>query len=175
MVTPLYCCNDYKVDSDGFIISKRDKKPMKPSVSPHGYLTTTVMINGKRKTMPIHSAVAKSFLGDKTIEGMVVNHKDGNKQNNNLSNLEWVTPKDNTLHSIYTLGNGIGSSNSNARKICGIDKITGEVKYSYDSIIDCAKALCNNNGKERMVQNGIWKALTGNRKTYKGHIWKYVD
>lgn len=174
MVAPLYCCKDYKVDSKGFIISKRDNKPMKPSLSPHGYLTTTVMIDGKRKTMPIHSAVAKSFLGDKTIDGLIINHKDGNKQNNSLNNLEWVTPSENVLHSIYVLGNSTGSLHGNAKKIRGINKDTKEIEYLYDSIIDCAKALCDN-GKERQVQKSIWRALSGNRKTYKGFIWEYVD
>lgn len=171
MIKSLYCCSDYKVDSNGFIISKRNNKPMKPSLSPNGYLTTTVMINGKRKTMPIHSAVAKTFLGDKTTEGLVVNHKDGNKQNNHISNLEWVTPKENTLHSIYVLGKKF---NVNARKICGRDKNTKEIKYTFNSIIECAKSMCNN-GKERQVQQSIWRALSGIRKTYKGCIWEYVE
>lgn len=174
MVVPLYCCSEYKVDSNGFIISKRDGTPMKPSLSPHGYLTTTVMINGKRKTMPIHSAVAKSFLGDKTIEGLVVNHKDGNKQNNHISNLEWVTPKENIRHSVDILGKNVGELNTNARRICGRDKNTMEIKYAFNSIIECAKAICDN-GKERRVQQSIWRALSGNRKTYKGCIWEYVE
>lgn len=174
MVAPLYCCSEYKVDSNGFIISKRDNRPMKPSLSPHGYLTTTVMINGKRKTIGIHSAVAKTFLGDKTIDGLVINHKDGNKQNNCLDNLEWVTPRENTLHSIYFLGNNTGALHHNAKKICGRDKNTGKIIYVYDSIIECARALCDK-GKERQSQKNIWRALSGIRKTYKGCIWEYVN
>lgn len=174
MITSLYCCKEYKVDSDGFIISKRDHKPMKPSVSPHGYLTTTVMINGKRKTMPIHSAIAKSFLDDKTVDGLVINHKDGNKQNNHLDNLEWVTPSENTRHSIDILGNGIEDKNGNARGICGVDIDTHKVKYKFSSLIGGAKFFAN--GKNpRYIQNVLWKALNNMRKTYRKCMWFYED
>lgn len=49
----------------------------------------------------IHRLVAMAFLGIE--QGKYVNHKDGNKQNNCLANLEWVTPQDNALHSAYKL------------------------------------------------------------------------
>ena len=122
----------------------------------------------------IHLAVARSFLGDKTKLGFVVNHKDGNKLNNHLSNLEWITQKDNMIHSSYVLGHCLGSSSPRAKMIRGYDKNTGELKYAFNSIIECAKSLCTN-GKERQVQNCIWRALVGERKTYKNCIWKYVN
>ena len=175
MITPLYCCDDYKVDSDGFIISKRFNRPLRPSKNHKGYLFVSIMMkNGKQKVVTIHSAVAKSFLGDRTKEGLQVNHKDGNKENNRLDNLEWVTPEENIQHSINILGNNVGANNGNARLIRGYDKKTGELKYSFGSIIDCAKVLCNN-GKFRQVQNCIWRALSGERKSYKGYVWKYAD
>ncbi len=49
------------------------------------------------KTFSIHRLVAIAFLGDAL--NMQVNHKDGNKNNNNIKNLEWVTPKENSIHS----------------------------------------------------------------------------
>lgn len=179
MVTSLYCCKDYRVDSDGFIISKRDHKPMKPSLSPNGYLTTTVMIDGKRKTMPIHSAVAKSFLGDKTVDGLVINHKDGNKQNNNLNNLEWVTPQENTRHAICELGfDKTEENNPNARAIIGKDKKTLEVLYFFPALIAAGRYFANGNEKRaRYIQNLIYCVINGkhNRKSYRGCIWVYAN
>ena len=174
LIAPLFCCNKYKVDSNGFIISKRDNKPMKPSKNHGGYLITTLMIDGKRKTIPIHIAVAKTFLGDKSKDGLEVNHKDGNKENNCVDNLEWITHKENMIHSAYTLCNCIGSDHHQARKIYGYNKYTGELKYVFNSIIECAKELCTN-GKVRQVQNCIWRVLSGDRKSYKECIWKYAD
>lgn len=179
MTTSLYCCEEYKVDSDGFIISKRDHKPMKPSLSPHGYLTTTVMINGKRKTIPIHSAVAKSFLGDKTVDGLVVNHKDGNKQNNRLDNLEWVTPQENTRHAIYELGfDNKEESNPNARAVIGKNKKTLEVMYSFPALMAAGRYFANGDEKRaRHIQNLIYCVINGkcNRKSYRGCIWAYAN
>lgn len=174
MIAPLYCCKEYKVDSNGFIISKRDGTYMKPSKNHNGYLITTLIIDGKRKSLPIHLAVAKTFLGDKSIDGLEVNHKDGNKENNNIDNLEWVTYSDNMIHSTHVLGNCIGCDNGTAKAICGYDKISGELIYSFDSIIDCARVLCKND-KYRQVQNSIWRVLSGKRKSYKGCVWKYSN
>lgn len=177
MVVPLYCCSEYKVDSDGFIISKTTNKPMKPSTNPHGYLCTTVMIDGKRKAMPIHSAVAKSFLGDQTVNGMVVNHKDGNKQNNRLDNLEWVTPAYNSWHSVNILGNNVGDKNGSARAIYGVDAKSHKVKYQFTTLIGAAKFFANGAKNERRIQTVLWKALNHyeKSKSYRGCLWFYED
>lgn len=54
--------------------------------------------------MPVHRAVAKAFLDP--VEGKnVVNHKDGDKSNNSVDNLEWSTPSENATHSMRTLNN----------------------------------------------------------------------
>lgn len=179
MTTYLYCCKEYKVDSDGFIISKRYHKPMKPSLSPHGYLTTTIMINGERKTIPIHSAVAKSFLGDKTSDGLVINHKDGNKQNNHLDNLEWVTQMENVRHAINELGfNQIEGNNPKAKAVIGKDKKTFEVLYSFPALIAAGRYFANGDEKRaRYIQGVISRVIKGTygKKTYKGCLWEYDD
>lgn len=51
------------------------------------------------KIMTVHSIVLEAFVGPRP-EGMQCNHKDGNKTNNSLSNLEWVTQSENALHAI---------------------------------------------------------------------------
>lgn len=175
LITPLYCCSEYKVDSNGFIISKRDNKPMKPSLSPNGYLTTTVMINGKRKTIPIHSAIAKSFLGDKIVDGFVINHKDGNKQNNHLDNLEWVTPKENMQHAVNVINTiKSGKDSPLSKRIIGIDKNTNETKYVFDSLSKAAKYFSTiNNASEKSIKTILWRVVQGKRKSYLGCIWQY--
>jgi hypothetical protein len=63
-----------------------------------GYLCTSVQYLCKSKTVQIHRLVAETYL-NKNYLNLQVNHIDENKLNNNLKNLEWVTPQKNTEHS----------------------------------------------------------------------------
>lgn len=64
-----------------------------------GYCRCSVQkLDGTWTSQPVHRLVAKAFL-DNAENKPSVNHKDGNRANNKLENLEWVTPKENVLHS----------------------------------------------------------------------------
>lgn len=63
------------------------------------YKHVSLQDNGREYTRNIHKLVAENFLGDRP-EGMEINHKDGNKRNNCLENLEYVTRKENAQHAI---------------------------------------------------------------------------
>lgn len=52
----------------------------------------------RRYTAQVHRLILKTFDPVENMDQMQVNHKDFNKANNNLSNLEWMTPKENTIH-----------------------------------------------------------------------------
>ena len=65
-----------------------------------GYRCVDLKVNGNRKTMRVHRLVAMAFIGEPYKE--MVNHIDGNKSNNNLSNLEWATRSENELHAYAT-------------------------------------------------------------------------
>ena len=87
----------------GFSKGSRDKD---------GYLRICLTKNGKEKTFKIHRLVALHFIVNPGNKKQV-NHKDGNKENNNDWNLEWNTPKENIVHS-WSLGLStakIGSKN----------------------------------------------------------------
>ena len=173
MRKPLYCCPEYIVDSDGYVLSKRFGTPLKYSINPHGYAVINISINGKPKGLTVHNAIAHTFLENDYQEGLQVNHKDGNKLNNKLDNLEWVTNTENMRHAVDVLGKCINNNNANARAIQGID-INGNVIYDYDSIAECAKCIASQtNQKYERIQNSIWRALKGYRKTYKGLKWIY--
>ena len=81
---------------DGVVRILKGKK-INPKLSKHGYLFVTLSKNGKLKNMSIHRLVAVAFI-DNSHNKMEVNHKDGNKLNNSVDNLEWMTRKENMLH-----------------------------------------------------------------------------
>lgn len=67
-----------------------------------GYMSVVLNVDGKKKTVTVHRLVAATYLAN-PLGLPQVNHLDGNKQNNNTSNLEWVTAAQNIRHS-YDLG-----------------------------------------------------------------------
>lgn len=69
-------------------------KLLKYNYDKQGYLLVHLCTNGKRKCKKVHRLVAETFIKNE-YNKIYVNHKDGNKQNNNVSNLEWVTPSEN--------------------------------------------------------------------------------
>ena len=66
---------------------------LKPIINKDGYMFVRLCKNGKCKNMRIHKLVASAFLGESDLQ---VDHIDGDKLNNRLDNLEYVTPKENT-------------------------------------------------------------------------------
>lgn len=76
---------------------------LKLNIDTHGYYYIIPYVNKKTYThYKIHRLVAKYFV-DGYKQGLVVNHKDGNKLNNVYTNLEWVTSSENNLHA-FRLG-----------------------------------------------------------------------
>lgn len=87
----------YACDTKGQIYSYRSNKFLKPSKNKRGYLHVTFTKDGKRYDYRVQRLVAMTFL-DNPQNKEQVNHIDGNKSNNCLSNLEWVTPEENIEH-----------------------------------------------------------------------------
>jgi hypothetical protein len=111
---------NYFITEDGKLFNER--KQMK-TYKGDRYEKVVLKINGKPTMKYIHRLVAEAYI-DNTDSKKEVNHKDGNKLNNNVSNLEWVTTTENKQHA-WSLGlydNGIllrrdytGSNNPNYR------------------------------------------------------------
>jgi hypothetical protein len=87
---------DYSISDFGNVRSDRFNRLLKASPSSQSYLYVNLTNNKKKKTTAVHKLVIEHFGASVTEANMVVDHLDGNKQNNCIDNLEWITISENT-------------------------------------------------------------------------------
>lgn len=87
----------YEVSSSGTVRRLDTARIIRPYVTHRGYLRVRLLSDGVLKNFTIHRSVARAFIGE-CPEGLQVNHMDGNKLNNDVSNLEYVTNRENAIH-----------------------------------------------------------------------------
>lgn len=92
--------NLYQVSKAGEVKNVKSGRLLKPQLDIDGYKRVMILRNGKRTFAKIARLVALSFLKNKNNKPEV-NHKDGNKTNDCITNLEWVTAKENTAHALH--------------------------------------------------------------------------
>jgi hypothetical protein len=150
---------NYEISNCGEVRNKTTKKILKSQLL-SGYLCITLKTNNKKTLSKIHRLVATQFLicPDETY---VVNHKDGNKTNNHVENLEWISQSENVKHA-FRLGLNKGKKNK-------VYQYTLDNVFirEYNSPIDVE----NETGIPR---KRILYACVKARKTG-GYIWKYSD
>jgi hypothetical protein len=168
--------NIYKVSNQGriksierYIKHSDGRKPQyhkelirKPQLSNKGYLNIRLSKENKLKSYLVHKLVAEAFIPN-TDNKQQVNHKDGNKENNNDWNLEWVTNSENQIHALK-----FGLKIPFTRKVAKMN-LEGEILKVYDSIKSVKK---DGFTSENVVS--ICKGTYG-RYTHHGFKWKYID
>lgn len=165
-------CSNY-----GRIRNANNKQVYTPHLSGIGYFQICTSINGKNKNIKIHKAVAETFIPNPD-NLRDVNHIDGNKQNNNINNLEWVTHQDNMLHA-NKIGLHPSTMNTNnlwIEKTCGessnLSKLTEEeVRYIRKHYTTYANGTTNKNELAKLFNTtpmNINSIIM--RKT-----WKHID
>jgi len=115
---------------------KRKDHILKPTITQGSY-KISLSKNGVSKSFNIHRIVSNSFIGECPI-GKQVNHKDGNRLNNILSNLEYMTSKENhrhaTINGLKANGEKNGWSKLTNKQALEIKKKYGTGKYSYSEL-----------------------------------------
>lgn len=121
----------YRVSSLGRIYSVRRDKILSPGKS-RGYLAVNIKLNNIRKSRSVHRIVAMEFIPN--VESKPdINHKDLNKENNCIDNLEWVTKRENIRHAI-----------SNGVKILGRDgnkRHCGNNQHLVDNVCELHESI----------------------------------
>ena len=119
----------YKVDENGNVFSVRNNKLLKRMMFPSGY-EYVHLCNGKGKTklFRVHRLVAETFIPNPN-NLPEVNHKDGDKLNNNVKNLEWCTNLENMRHSVETGLRNIKGENNPSAKLTVKDVVNIRKEY----------------------------------------------
>lgn len=144
---------EYQISNLGNI--KRNNKILKPFKNTNGYYQIDLFKEGERKRFLIHKLVVDAFI--KNVNNYsYVNHKDENKLNNNVDNLEWCTAK-------YNCNYGTRNKRLSSPVICI------ELNKKYQSIQEASKEL--------NIQQAHISGCCAKRKHYNtagGYHWQYV-
>lgn len=99
----------YMVSDDGYVFSLRTGKLLKPNRKKTGYLEVTLAKNNRLTYRQLHRLIAEAFIPNPENKPQV-NHKNGDKTDNRVCNLEWVTGSENQRHRYEVLGQRGGRS-----------------------------------------------------------------
>ena len=91
----------YTISENGEVYNENTKKFLKGTIKRNEYCTVQLTVNGKVNSVMVHRLVAMAYI-DNPLGLPIVHHKDGNKFNNNVNNLEWVSYKENSLEKFDT-------------------------------------------------------------------------
>lgn len=144
-----------------------DERLMIPNITPKGYLRVGLLKDKIVKKYLVHRLVAHHFIENNQNYDQI-NHIDGNKKNNCLSNLEWCNNSQNVKHS-YKIGlqkAKVGKDNHSSKKVAKYD-MEGNLIKIYDYMTEAAR---DNNS---CVAN-ISACCNGKRNKVRGHIFKIV-
>ena len=153
---------DYKITKNGEVWSfKRDKpRKLKKRISPDGYVWYNLSMNGNQYTERTNRLVAEAYIPNPDNKN-TVNHIDGDKLNNHVSNLEWATRSEQMEHA-YNLGlkKPMEGVKSPVSKLTEGDVIEIRSRYKNHCKINCMIPLAKEFGVSQSTINKCVRRVT---------------
>ena len=142
---------------------------LKATPDAKGYLKIMLTVNRRKWGIRVHREVAKAFI-DNPNNLPQVNHIDGNKANNSVENLEWVTNKENAAHAIRnglwdSVFKGALAENERRKKPILATRLDDGTVIYFGSVADAERAIGSRH---------ITDVLKGKRKQCKGFTFEYA-
>lgn len=175
---------DYTIDTDGNIFSVRKNKYLKQTINKDGYCKVKLQKNKYSKTYSVHRLVAENFIENPNNLPQV-NHIDGNKQNNNVNNLEFCTAKHNMNEAVRiglfdkckeiqrknAIKNNLGKyhilgNKATKKKIGQYDK--------YNNLINVYESISEASRQTGITITSISYCANKKRKSGGGYLWHFV-
>lgn len=144
---------EVRKDGTGYILSQSSQQD---------YKFVRLLIDGQQKRMRVHRMVAMTFI-DNPENKPYVNHINGNRSDNNVENLEWVTPSENTQHAVKT-----GLMNNGRKKAVIQYNLNGERMSTFESASEAARQTGGSQSK-------ITMCCKRQRQTANDYQWRYYD
>lgn len=157
---------NYEISNLGRVRNSNTQYILKGRLSKSGYLQVSLknIENNKYQNQYVHRLVAEYFIPNDDDNKNQVNHKDGNKENNNVENLEWVTPSENLIHKTKILG-----KNRTSNRRIGQFDTQGKLLKEFDSIMGAVHYMDKNS------RVSIDQVLNGRHNLAYGFSWRYLD
>lgn len=154
---------------------KVETRILKPTISNKGYYMVALSKNSKMHTYTIHKLVIDTFIGND--KDLIINHIDGNKLNNNLSNLEYVTQKENIVKAWEQ------NKCENIRKQAKVNivKATSKLKKQVDqfdidnNFIKRWNCIKDAHRELKIDDANISACCKGRKRIAGGYIWRYAN
>ena len=161
----------YQVSNFGNVLSlnyNHTGKPklLKPGKDTNGYPIVILSKDGKRKMFSVHRLVAETFL-ENPHNYPVINHKDEDKTNNRVENLEWCTISYNNSYGTHNERVSKANTNGKLSKIVLQFSLSGEFIREWPSAMECDRNGFN--------QGSVSKCCRGEQKSAYGFLWKYKE
>lgn len=160
--------SDYEINEEGAIRNKKTGTIRKYQEH-HGYYVVNLDLGGGRKRHFVHRLVAEAFI-PKIVGKEYINHKNCNKKDNRVDNLEWCTIQENNTHAYK-------NANNMAQKVpvFSIDKETHEIK-KYNSLYEASKDVLGKGKSSKEIGRNaekIKQCCKEKAKTRLGKYWRY--